>query len=215
MATDMELAGGNLFMMCVRPDETEFTDIPEGYHIRTCRPDEIELWKTIHFDDEITAGEQKPYMDLYFKTVYEPEGDEFQNRCLFLCGADDVPVGTCFAWRAYGRITTIHWYKIRKDCEDRGLGRALLSYVMRSVAAEDYPVFLHTHPGCFRAIKLYTDFGFSLLTDAGVGYRTNDLEASLPYLRRMMPEAVYGALTFASAPDELLDAARTSEFSHF
>lgn len=215
MASDIELAGGNLFMMCAHPDESAFTDISDGYHIRTCRPEELDLWKTIHFDDPSAAEEQKPYMDLYFETVYAPEGDEFWKRCLFLCAADDVPVGTCFAWRAYGKVMTIHWYKIRKEFEGRGLGRALLSAVMRTIAEEDYPVFLHTHPGCFRAIKLYTDFGFSLLTDTEVGFRTNDLGISLPYLRRMMQADVYAALTFACATKEFLDAAKTSEFSHF
>lgn len=215
MANDMELADGNLFMMCPRLNKAALSDIPDGYHIRTCRPDELELWKTIHFDDKTVAEEQKPYMTTYFETVYAPEGDEFWNRCLFLCDEDDTPVGTCFAWRAYGKVMTIHWYKIRKDCEGRGLGRALLSHVMRTIAPEDYPVFLHTHPGCFRAIKLYTDFGFSLLTDAEVGYRTNDLDVSLPYLRRMMPADAYDALTFAAATDAFLDAAKTSEFSQF
>ena len=56
---------------------------------------------------------------------------------------------------------------------------------------------------------------FGLCGKTITSLRRNLLTELLPYLRRMMPEAVYGALTFASAPDELLDAARTSEFSHF
>lgn len=211
----VKLAGGNLFMMCPRLNEAALSEIPGGYHIRTCRRDELDLWKTIHFDDENVAREQYSYMTRYFENVYQPSGDEFWNRCLFLCGADDRPVGTCFAWKAYGCVTTIHWYKVRKECEGKGLGRALLSEVMRKLEPSDYPVFLHTHPGCFRAIKLYTDFGFALLRDPVVGFRTNDLEASLPYLREMMPAAEYDALMFASAPENFLDAAKTFEISQF
>lgn len=213
--TDLEIAGGNLFMMCPRLNENALTDIPDGYHVRPCRPDELELWKTIHFDNPADAEEQKPYMTSYFENVYAPAGDEFFRRCLFLCGTDDVPVGTCFVWQAYGCVTTIHWYKIRKEYEGRGLGRALLSCVMRSVAPEDYPVYLHTHPACCRAIRLYTDFGFSLLTDKEIGFRANDLEQSLPYLLRRMPETVYSALTFASAGNEFLTAAKSTAFSQF
>jgi ribosomal protein S18 acetylase RimI-like enzyme len=215
MSDDENLAGGNLFMMCTGLNREALTEIPEGYHIRTCRKEELDFWKTIHFDNQSDADEQFPYMTEYFRKVYEPAGDEFWKRCLFLCDAEDVPVGTCFVWKAYGCITTIHWYKIRKDCEGRGLGRALLSYVMRSIPAEDYPVFLHTHPGCFRAIKLYTDFGFSILRDAEVVFRKNDREVSLPYLRATMPASVYESLRFADAPDHFLAAVKTTEFSQF
>lgn len=215
MPNDMEIAGGNLFMMCARPNAAAFTEIPEGYHVRFCRPDELDFWKTIHFDDETAAREQKPYMDRYFDTVYAPCGDEFFRRCRFLCTEDDRPVGTCFAWKAYGRVTTIHWYKVVREYEGRGLGRALLSHVLRTVDASEYPVFLHTHPACRRAIRLYTDFGFSLLTDETVGYRKNDLEVSLPYLKNTMTAEAYAALTFASAPEDFLAAAASDEFSHF
>ncbi|MBQ7930502.1 MAG: GNAT family N-acetyltransferase [Clostridia bacterium] len=209
------LAGGNLFMMCPQLNEDALRELPEGYHIRNCRKEELDLWKTIHFDNPSDAEEQFPYMTEYFRKVYEPAGSEFWKRCVFLCDADDVPVGTCFAWKAYGCITTIHWYKIRKDCEGRGLGRVLLSQVMRSIPPEDYPVYLHTHPGCFRAIKLYTDFGFVILRDTEVGFRKNDREASLPYLRKKMPVSVYESLRFADAPEKFLAAVKTTEFSQF
>ena len=211
----VKLAGGNLFMMCPRLNESALSDIPDGYHIRTCRREELDLWKVIHFDDETAAREQYPYMTRYFETVYEPAGEKFWNCCLFLCDADDRPVGTCFSWKAYERATTIHWYKVRKECEGNGLGRALLSEVMRKLEMSDYPVFLHTHPGCFRAIKLYTDFGFALLRDPVIGYRTNDLDVSLPYLREMMHAKAYDALKFADAPAWFLEAAKISEFSQF
>ena len=51
------------------------------------------------------------------------------------------------------------------EYEGKGIGRALLSYVMQSLPQNEYPVFLHTHPASFRAIKLYSDMGFKLLTD--------------------------------------------------
>lgn len=216
MENDAQIACGNLFMMCPRLNTAALSEIPDGYHIRTCRRDELDIWKTIHFDDAETAQNQKPYMTRYFETVYEPAGDAFWDRCLFLCtDEDDTPIGTCFAWQAYGRVMTIHWFKIRKAYEGRGLGRALLSAVMRQLAPSDYPVFLHTHPGSFRAIKLYTDFGFALLTDEKIGFRANDLGDALPFLGRMMPGGAYDALRFAAAPDFFLEAAESSPFSQF
>lgn len=208
-------AEGNLFMMCRHIQSSALSDLPQGYHIRLCRREELDLWKSIHFDSEAVAQAQRPFMDEYFDTVYQPQGEAFWQRCFFLCNDQDDPIGTCFAWRAYGKITTIHWYKVKREYEGRGLGRALLSHVMNTLSPSDYPVYLHTHPACLRAIKLYSDFGFSLLTDAVVGYRENDLQAALPYLQENLLPSVYQSLTFSSAEKEFLDAARSSEFSHF
>ena len=208
-------AEGNLFMMCTALNESALTDIPEGFHIRTCRNDELDIWKGIHFDTEAAAREFKPFMDEYFEKVYAPEAGKFREKCMFICDEADTPVGTCFAWTAYEKITTIHWYKVIKGYEGRGLGRALLSYVMRSLNADEYPVFLHTHPASNRAIKLYTDFGFSLITDAEVGYRKNDLEISLPYLEQTLTPEAYQALSFTAAPNIFLEAARSTEYEQF
>lgn len=202
-------------MMCDTLNESALTDLPAGYHIRCCRPDELEIWKSIHFDTAAEAAENHAYMTGFFDRVYAPDGDLFFKRCLFVCDASDRPVGTCTAWRNFGCATTIHWFKIHKSCEGKGLGRALLSEAMRRLSPDDYPVFLHTQPASFRAVHLYSDFGFSLLTDAQVGHRSNDLALSLPHLKSIMPEAIYRNLKFASAPKWFLAAANTVSQSVF
>ena len=116
-----------------------------------------------------------------------------------------VPV---FLWKAYGKITTLHWLKVLPQLEGHGLGRGLLSHVLSEAAPEEYPIYLHTHPHCWRAIHLYGEFGFRLLRGPKVGGRSNDLEKSLPYLRRAMPQEFFQRLQFAEAPQELLDAAK-------
>ena len=83
------------------------------------------------------------------------------------------------------------------------------------ILAEDYPVYLHTQPGSYRAIKLYTDFGFALLTDQQVGFRENELEIGLPYLKEKMPEADFARLRFESAPEDFLQAVKSSPVSQF
>lgn len=205
----------NLFMMCESLNEAALTKLPEGYHIRPCREDELDLWKAFPFDSEGDAREYRAYMDGFFDRVYAPEGDLFFRSCLFACDSDDRPVGTCFSWKVFGCATTIHWFKVRKECESKGIGRALLSEVMRGLSREDYPVFLHTQPSSFRAIKLYGDFGFQLLTDERVGHRTNDLGLALPHLERHMPEQFFRSLRFAAAPEWFLEAANTVSESVF
>lgn len=205
----------NLFMMCETLTEAALTKVPEGYHIRFCRETEVDLWKAIHFDTESEAKENRAYMDSFFGRVYAPRGDLFFRTCLFICDENDRPLGTCLAWKVFGCATTIHWFKVHKFSEGKGLGRALLSEVMRRLSREDYPVFLHTQPSSFRAIKLYSDFGFSMLTDAQVGHRSNDLAVALPHLERLMPKGAFEGLRFAQAPEWFLKAANTVSESVF
>lgn len=205
----------NLFMMCKSLNEAALTALPDGYRIRPCRKDELDLWKGIHFDSPEEARENFDYMTGFFDRVYAPEGDLFFQRCLFVCDSQDKPIGTCTAWLNFSRATTIHWFKILRRHEGKGLGRALLSEVMRRIPADSYPVFLHTQPASFRAIKLYSDFGFSLLTDAQVGHRSNDLEIALPHLQRLMPESAFLRLRFQKAPKWFLYAADTVNQSVF
>ncbi len=213
--TSEDISGGNLFMMCSELNEYALTDLPCGYHIRTCRKSELDIWKTMHFDSEESAKVFKPFMDKYFDMVYAPYGDEFWKRCMFLCDSNDIPIGTCFIWLAYDEILTVHWYKIRKEYEGHGLGRALLSYVMRTVKEDEFPVYLHTHPTCSHAIKLYTDFGFSLVTDEEVGYRKNNLSQAMPYLKATLSDSAYHALTFSNATKDFLNAVKRTEYAQF
>ena len=96
--------------------------------------------------------------------------------------------------------------------EGKGLGRALLSKILRHA---EYPIYLHTQPSSVRAIKLYSDFGFKLVTNPIIGYRKNDLTESLPYLQKIIPEADYGKLQFAEAADALHKAALSGNQAEF
>lgn len=205
----------NIFMMCKELNPKALSTLPEGYHVRNCGRDELEIWKEIHFDDLQAIQENRGPMTEYFQNVYGEKQEVFFQECLFVCDHRDFPIGTCFAWKAYEKITTIHWLKVRKEYEGMGLGRALLSIVMKEIQKEDYPVFLHTQPGSFRAIKLYSDFGFDLLTDPVIGYRTNDLEECLPVLKELMPKEDFENLRFAKAPEDFLQAVKSSRISQF
>lgn len=205
----------NLFMMCRELNRSALSSLSEEYRVRNCRRDELDIWKAFPFDDEATAQEYKGYMTEYFENVYKNNENLFYQRCLFVCDKNDTPIGTCFAWPAYGEITTIHWYKVKKCYEGLGIGRALLSNVMSNIEDKDYPVFLHTQPESYRAIKLYSDFGFALLTDPIIGHRRNDLEECLPILQKVMPKGDFEKLQFAKAPDYFLDAVKSSKISEF
>ncbi|MBQ4638236.1 MAG: GNAT family N-acetyltransferase [Clostridia bacterium] len=203
----------NLFMMCERPVVRAFRPIPDGYHVRCLRPSELDIWKDIHFDQPNETT--RKYMNEFYERVYAPKEEDFFTACKVLCDKDENIIGTCFSWPAYGQISTIQWFRIKKEYEGRGLGRALLTYVMIGLSGFELPVYLHTQPESYRAIKLYTDFGFSLLKGGKVGTRENELEKALPYLEKAMTKEAFDSLRFAETPDELLSAAASSDYSQF
>lgn len=204
----------NIFMMCEKVNTQAFKEIPTGFHIRNCRRDELNIWKMFPFDTEDDKKNYFNYMSEYFNNVYLPYEDEFYKQCLFICDECDKPVATCFLWKAYQKVYTIHWLKVLKEYEGLGLGRAILTEIMKNIPNEYYPIYLHTQPGSFRAIKLYTDFGFKILTDDKIGNRENNYKESLKYLEYFMRD-YYKNLKYTKSNGIFSEIAEKSNISQF
>jgi len=168
--------------------------------------DELKIWKAFPFDNSEEVIEYEPFMTHFFETTYGGKEDQFFANTLFICDSSDQPIATCLLWKAYEEFNTIHWMKVLKGYEGLGIGRALLSLLMKDLSQEEYPVYLHTQPGSYRAIKLYADFGFHLLSDAVIGNRVNDLKECLPILQQYMPSDVFGRLMISTAPAYFLES---------
>jgi ribosomal protein S18 acetylase RimI-like enzyme len=201
-----EIPDRNIFMMCESLNRTDLTELPVGYSLRNCRHDELDIWKKMPFDNPDLATEYDRFMTDYFTVTYGGKEELFFAKTLFVCNKQDKPIATCLSWKAYDEFNTIQWFKVLKECEGQGIGRALLSIVMQKLEMCDYPVYLHTQPSSFRAIKLYSDFGFSLLSDDRFGIRKNDLDECMPILEEFMPKEFFQQLRITAAPKELIDA---------
>jgi len=180
----------NLFMACPQVREDAFVPLPEGYTCRFCRKDELDVWKEILSDGD-DAG--KRYLDSYFQQHYAPGGDLFFQKCRLVCNKQGIPVATGFLWKYEKGYETVHWLKTRPEFEGRGIGRGLLTILLRDVKS---PVYLHTQPTSVRAIKLYTDFGFYLIDDPMVDGRENHLEVARGYLKTNMSREAYERLAY-------------------
>jgi len=208
----------DLFMMCPALEHSALRELPRGFHFRMCRRDELTIWKEMLLDFPHTPEVHDEYMRVmtdYYNSVYARKSDLFFRKCLLVCNESDTPVGRGFIWKAYDKINTVHWYKVLKEYENRGIGRAILTAVMKELKEEDFPVYLHTHPSSFRAIKLYSDFGFRLISNPVIGNRNNDLEECLPILKKFMPKNDFDKLKIIEAPQSFLDAAASSEVEEF
>ena len=215
MGKEMEMPGKNLFMMCTHLNNDALTELPKEYYIRNCMENELDIWKAMPFDEPEWQKNNYGFMTDYFNNVYGNKKSDFFNKCIFVCNSNDKPIGTCFLWKAYDKINTIHWYKIIKEYEGKGIGRALLSYILKKANENDYPIYLHTHAGCNRAIKIYSYFGFELLRDPEIGNRKNDLVECLPYLEKIMPEKYFKKLKIRDAEKYFLDAVNSAGRDEF
>ncbi|MCL2202792.1 MAG: GNAT family N-acetyltransferase [Defluviitaleaceae bacterium] len=190
-------------MQCEVPNPAAFRPLPGGYRFRLCRRDELETWKRV-----VAEAPYIGQVTAFYERVYAPREDEFFRRCLFVCDAQDTPVASTFIWHSYGQINTVGWFRVLPGYEGLGLGRALLGQVLKGA---EFPIFLHTQPTSARAIKLYSDFGFKLITGPMPGRRPNDLEKSLPFLQKVLPPEDYALLQFTEAHPALLAAIQSRE----
>ena len=205
----------NLFMMCQELNANALSKLADTYHIRNCREDELEIWKAFPFDDPEEAKAYHGYMTNFFVQVYADKGRLFFETCLFVCDKNDKPIATAFIWKAYDEFNTIHWLKVLKEYEGKGIGRALLSMIMQELDVNDFPVYLHTQPASYRAIKLYSDFGFKLLSNPIIGNRKNDLAECLPILEKQMNEEDFAKLQIAEAPENFIKRLKSEKVHQF
>ncbi|NJM48223.1 MAG: GNAT family N-acetyltransferase [Alkalinema sp. RU_4_3] len=212
---EAEIPDKNIFMICKALNHNALTELPASYSIRSCRPDELALWKAMPFDDDNLAKEYEEFMSDYFATTYGGKEELFFAKTLFVCDRQDQPIATCLIWKAYDKFNTIQWFKVLKEYEGQGIGRALLSIVMKELKMCDYPVYLHTQPSSFRAIKLYADFGFSLLSGDTFGIRKNDLDECLPILEQFMPREYFQKLRIIPAPAEFCNTLNKYDTNQF
>lgn len=212
---EAEIPDKNIFMMCKALNRNALTKLPTNYAIRSCRPDELDIWKAMPFDDADLAEKYDEFMSNYFTTTYGGKEELFFAKTLFVCNQQDKPIATCLFWKAYDEFNTIQWFKVLKEYEGQGIGRALLSLVMQDLEMSDYPVYLHTQPSSFRAIKLYSDFGFSLLSGDRFGTRKNDLDECLPILKKFMPKEFFQQLRITAAPKEFVAAVNKHSTNQF
>jgi ribosomal protein S18 acetylase RimI-like enzyme len=212
---ESEIPEKNIFMMCSALNRNALTEMPANYSIRSCRSDELDIWKKMPFDDANLAKEYDDFMSDYFTTSYGGKAELFFARTLFVCDLQDKPIATCLIWKAYDEFNTIQWFKVLKEYEGQGIGRALLSVVMQELEMSDYPVYLHTQPSSFRAIKLYSDFGFSLLSGDRFGTRKNDLDECMPILKKFMSKEFFQQLRITAAPKEFVDGVNKHNTNQF
>lgn len=205
----------HLFMICTAISRDAFSSLPEGLVFRKCQKNELRTWMHLQFDSVEEALLHEPFMTDYFYRVYHQGQESFFDRCTFVCDSNDKVVASAFLWKAYGQIWTLHWFKVNKQCEGRGIGRALLTHLLHDLSEDHLPIYLHTHPTSERAIKLYLDFGFRFLNDPWIGKRFNAFPQISSELASKFPITLQAAKASLQAPKSFLTIVNQKHYEEF
>jgi ribosomal protein S18 acetylase RimI-like enzyme len=212
---ETQIPDWNIFMMCKKLKRNAISELKTQYTVRSMRADEMDFWLNVPFDNEQESLEYRQFMLDYFENVFETKKDKFYSDTKVVCNTNDEPIATCLIWKIYDKFYTIQWFKVLKQYENQGIGRALLSIVLKDLDDSIYPIYLHTQPSSYRAIKLYSDFGFQLLDCGKVGSRQNDLQKCIPLLKEMIPNNEFDKLKVTQPSIEFLDFMKNQTLDQF
>lgn len=182
----------SIIMRCGHVDHSAFRPLPEQLRIKCYEPADLEQWIDIQASAGAFAGETREQIGAYFSKKFGAYEEELKRRCMFLVEkASGAYIGACMAWsgcRERRTIPVLHWLAVKDSFAGSGYARLLIGETMRFFEKEapGQPVYLHTQPSAYRAIKLYYDFGFRITERDTYGDATNECAQALEVLKTCM-----------------------------
>lgn len=132
-------------MMLHRMDEIRTCPIADGWHIRTFKPGEEQVWLEICRHGLV--GEE--CTDAWDWAIIARENLVPERDLFFACREDDVPMATTIGYVRPSGVGDIHMVACHTDARGNRLGEALLSHAMQKLKTE--------MPGDNRITRLTTD----------------------------------------------------------
>jgi ribosomal protein S18 acetylase RimI-like enzyme len=195
---DKSIPYKNLLMKCTKINENALTSLPDGYTFKMYRDGDEGLWADI----ELSIGEfefmTREQVEDYFIKEYFGRKEKLYERCIFALDLNNIPVGTCMAWhdlKDSQEVASVHWLAVKPSAQSNGIGRALLAETMRIFTVNgENPVYLHTQPWSYKAIKLYMDFGFHALKSESFSDFINEFEVAVRILENYLNQSCFHRL---------------------
>ena len=133
----------------------------------------------------------------YFRGRFDIE--KLMKRCIFIKDSKTQEyIATCIAWaECYNDmiISVLHWLAVSDEYSGKGIARMLITIIMKIFdEAGAYPIYLHTQPYSYKAIKLYNDFGFNICRKDSFGDAENEYDLAMPIFKQVMNSSTYNKL---------------------
>ena len=182
---DRSIPYKNIIMRC---DEYDIQPINESdYHIRKYKNGDENYWAEIEYKigDFSSAEDAKDYF------VQKYNSNELAEKCFFAETSDGKVVGTCIAWydnKDNDTVSSLHWLAVLPEYQEKGIGRALVISVMNYYKENNLlPVYLHTQPWSYKAVKLYYSLGFKFQQSDTFSDYTNEYREAKEMLMNYLP----------------------------
>ena len=170
--------------------------LPEGYYFRYYQNEaDVKEWARLMTKVEEFKAEADG--EAYFTKAFLPQEEELKQRQVYICAPDGTPVATSMAWFfeengvRYGRL---HWVCTDPDQQNKGLGRAVVTWAMKRIAELEpgLNAYLDTQTWSHKALGLYMRLGFHPVRDTHpVLKHANEYSAAAEILKDVLPEETY------------------------
>jgi GNAT superfamily N-acetyltransferase len=165
-------------------------ELPEGFRFVMYAPGDEESWARITQSVGDFPNMRKALK--YFRGEFcSPK--ELGRRCVFVEDAGGKKVATFTAWWDYigkKRVPLLHWLAVCPEYQGLGLAKALVSKILEIFDETEgvADIYLHTQTWSYKAVNIYSKFGFCITDEKGLGgCENNDWQKASqtikPYLK--------------------------------
>lgn len=186
----------NVIMKCTRWDKTS-VQVKDGYSIRSYQPGDEATWARLeHGIGDFDSYEEA--LSYFTRTYLQGDSRELERIFFALETASGQVCGSVASWRDLRNgqpISSLHWLIVDPSHQGNGLGKALLQTAMNwYLEAGELPVYLHTQPWSFRAIRLYAGQSFRMQKTDTFSHYENHYSQAMETLQGLLPQEAYQRL---------------------
>lgn len=177
----------NIMMKKSTPTTFDAPALPAQFELHAYRPGVAQQWAEL--EHEIGDFPSMREARTYFSQTYLSRSDLLAQRGVFVSDKKSGGlVGACIAWfdnQNGTPVSSLHWLITKEAYQGRGIGAALIATALNIYEQENaFPVYLHTQPWSYQAIRLYHKFGFRLMKQESFAGYENQYALAVPVLAR-------------------------------
>ena len=195
MKIDKSIPYMNILMRCDEYRQTPIS-LPDGFRFRGYKEGDEHVWAGLEI--EIEDFDTYDNAVAYFKRKYLSNPEELKKRLICVEDKDGTPAGMVIAWfdrSGESTISTVHWLVTSPKFQGLGIGRSLVQKLLQTFHELDaYPVYLHTQPWSYAAIKIYSSLGFKMLRSETILNYENQYETAIRELAKYLSQEVMDKL---------------------
>ena len=184
----------NIIMKKNAPTTVSVLALPPQFELHTYRPGVQQQWAEL--EHEIGDFPSVQAASAYFSQTYLSRPDLLAQRGIFVSDKKSGGlVGAGIAWfddQNGAPVSSLHWLITKEAYQGSGIGSALIAAALNIYEQENaFPVYLHTQPWSYQAIRLYHKFGFQLMKQESFAGYENQYALAVPVLARYIaPECM-------------------------